>query len=75
MLATTSVVAGTSDIFEQNKVIILSYDKYAQLTRYKFAHKDNRDYYYKDTCTNKTVKFLTPLSTLDKYKDFVIFVY
>ncbi|ACI47479.1 unknown [Spodoptera litura nucleopolyhedrovirus II] len=63
------------DIFDKNKIKILSYDKYRMLIRYHFIKAQNDEFYYLDTYTDKVQNFSHRFATLNDYNDYLILVY
>ncbi|CDG73285.1 Unknown (Maco134) [Spodoptera exigua multiple nucleopolyhedrovirus] len=65
----------TEDIFDRNKIKILSYDKYRMLHRYNFVDMQNGEFLYLDTYTDKVQNFSHRFPTLNDYSDYLILVY
>ncbi|QEI03475.1 hypothetical protein [Spodoptera cosmioides nucleopolyhedrovirus] len=63
------------DIFDKNKIKILSYDKYRMLNRYHFVETQNGEFLYLDTYTDKVQNFSHRFLTLNDYNDYLILVY
>lgn len=63
------------DIFDREKIKIMSYDMYSRLVRYRFVRACGDEYYYIDGYTDKVLNFPYRLKTLSDYSDYLILVY
>ncbi|ACI28825.1 agip124 [Agrotis ipsilon multiple nucleopolyhedrovirus] len=65
----------TADIFDREKIKIMSYDMYSRLRRHRLLRTHNGEYYYMDRYTDKVRKLSHRLNTLSDYDDYLILVY
>lgn len=71
----TSLAMHLPDIFDRERIKLMSYDMYSKLRRYRLVRTHNDEYYYLDKYTDKVRKFSHRVTTLDDYSDHLILVY
>ncbi|QEI03661.1 hypothetical protein [Rachiplusia nu nucleopolyhedrovirus] len=75
MISTTSVSNESADIFDRQKIKLLSYDEYNYLKRFVFVGHVNGQYCYIDKYIEKEVCHSHPIATINDYNNFLLFVY
>jgi hypothetical protein len=74
-----SIVASVSDdgkdIFEENKIKLMSYDQYHKMKRLRLFNIKNNIYYYQNIFNKSVIESDKPLLSLNEYKGHLIFVY
>ncbi|QED40567.1 hypothetical protein [Chrysodeixis includens nucleopolyhedrovirus] len=75
MISTTSESNEGPDIFDREKIKLLTYDEYNQLKRYAFSKHLNGQYCYIDKYTNKEVCYSYPIATVDDFNNYLLLVF